>query len=896
MIHSRSSLARLFALLTLCLAGSALIAVEAPLRFDPDSIRDHQQDLYRLYDGITAYVVNEDGESIDLTLDVRDLNIFEAGPREVLFKVYGPDGETLVREVIPDDGIASRNYLPRFGGWDHEMWYYGLQWTRGSEPMLRWSAVTEPDRVGAVPVRSFQRTLPAGAPGIYRVMVVGSRDHLVTLRMNPRLPYAISGHPSWLHGHGEQLREGYFYVPRGVNRLRLGFAEFDQPQTRTFTLRAPDGSVLFEGSAQGGFTQSLIRLEEAGQYDDEVLKLEVSEGEGDFMVHLLLDAPDRNPNGPGSPLRGGGGGSAAVFADNPETARAVKGGAIYHDGEVFWHHFQIRLHEWLKARDPEDFIVRNAGGEVVEPVYGRQYGARSHLRGLPMRDGFVPLNGVHEPPPLSDSIMFDYPAFGPNPEAINVAIADLHDGLRHVGTGDHRFASGWNGNFGYMFATYGFHYWRPAWRMMHEPDVPEEVKEILMEALLVMGDRLAFGRNIERANGNAFSHMPIALRYVAAATGDPLHQELFEVYFDRWANEGWGEGTGISPSGTGQEHFAHAYHYGTYIIANLRAVLSDFDEPQFREVLDRVLNFYSYVWAPEAAANVWSARTGQGIGEPAPWKGRGGPDLTVSVNDGDEWFAARRSNYYIVTFHGRLAPMWLNNYFGSRLGYGGGGLTQFAVPGRGPVLVSTLNGNYGEGMQPRNWRNFRIHSVVGEMADGLPLVAADSEHLNARLEGNVVTSSGEVRDSPVHARRRYEFGPDGVEVGVELARTLYHEAMWGMGRDSRVIEAHEMIPFIHWKSGANPRRLGEEDHTLVSAIDAGGNAIELTGEAIQEVARVRIDRGGFGVDIVFEEPRTVRRGANHAVMVELVARDESAAPTPVEGLLLQYRLVPFGSD
>lgn len=81
-------------------------------------------------------------------------------------------------------------------------------------------------------------------------------------------------------------------------------------------------------------------------------------------------------------------------------------------------------------------------------------------------------------------------------------------------------------------------------------------------------------------------------------------------------------------------------------------------------------------------------------------------------------------------------------------------------------------------MQRRNWRRFSIHSVVGWMADDGPLVAADGEHLDAKLEGNVVTSSGEVRDCPVRSLRRYTYHPDGVECEVRLAGTGYEDVMW----------------------------------------------------------------------------------------------------------------------
>ena len=98
----------------------------------------------RFYQGVTAYVNNPRGKAFEVGLEVRDWNLLEQGPREVLLKIYDPDGRLLEREVIEDDGVAGSPYLPETGGWDHEMWYYALLYGRGSKPMIRWSSFTEP--------------------------------------------------------------------------------------------------------------------------------------------------------------------------------------------------------------------------------------------------------------------------------------------------------------------------------------------------------------------------------------------------------------------------------------------------------------------------------------------------------------------------------------------------------------------------------------------------------------------------------------------------------------------------------------------------------------------------------------------------------------------------------
>src|SRR4051794_37943738 len=96
--------------------------------------------FYRLFEGITAYIDNPDGKDFTVGLDVRDLNLVANGPREVLFKVYDPDGNPVVREIIPDDGCVSPNFPDRIAGWDQEFQYYANLYARGTSPSYRWSA------------------------------------------------------------------------------------------------------------------------------------------------------------------------------------------------------------------------------------------------------------------------------------------------------------------------------------------------------------------------------------------------------------------------------------------------------------------------------------------------------------------------------------------------------------------------------------------------------------------------------------------------------------------------------------------------------------------------------------------------------------------------------------
>jgi hypothetical protein len=833
---------------------------------------------HRLYDGLTAFVPNAEGKAFTITLDVRDINIYESGPREVLFKVYDPDGKAVVREVVPDDGVTSKAYQQPMGAWDHEAWYYAFCSMQGAAPMIRWSTFSAPDRLAASPKRTFKHSVPGGKKGVYRIVMVGAIDHYVTLKLDPDLPLAVAGNTEFLHGHGDLFRKRFIYLPRGTRGLHVALAEYDQPRSRRFMLKTADGTTLFEGGAPGGFARNWVKFDKLGQYDDQVVTLEVSAGGGDYLlaIAVLRDLAE------GKTFRGDPA-VAAVLAPDEATARSVRAGAIYHDGQVFWQPFQVRLHDWLKALKPDDFVVTDNG----KPI---------DVAKLPERPGFVPLNGPYWRPPLSDTIMHHWPTHK-NRAALNLALRDLSVGLRHIGPGDH-IANGPFRNMGYEFSTYSFHYYRPAWRILQQSDAPREVKEILREAFTVCGDRLAFCRGWARVNGNAFAHVPMALRYCSEATGDVLQKKLFNTYLDRFLSGGWGDRVGVGPSGPVQEGFAYAYHYASYILASWKAVLADLPDDRFQKVHDRVRTWFSYTLADEnIAAGAWSSRTHyyphwaiEKDGEFA-WKGLPGPDFTVNVNNGNEWFAARRRRYYALTYHGRLTPKWNSNAHAGQAGYGGGMLCQLHVPGRGPVLAATLNGGYGEGMHPSQWRTFAIHSLVGQTADGKPLVAADSEHSGARLVDNTVTSCGEVRDSSVHVRRSYTFGADDIACEAALRETEHNDLL-GLWVPSplrgKVTEAYEMIPFVQFKRGKNGSKK-PEDLTEVTLLDAAGKPIGTLAKEGLAAKTIVVDRGGFGVRIELDQPRKVHRGNANTVLIQLLD-----APAPASKVALKYRLVPFG--
>ncbi|MBI2437897.1 MAG: hypothetical protein HYV36_03680 [Lentisphaerae bacterium] len=812
---------------------------------------------YRLYEGITVYINNPEGKDFTVSIDVRDLNLRANGPREMLLKLYDPDGQPVVREIIPDDGCVTPNFPDRIGGWDHELQYYANLYAKGTFPSFRWSAWSDPARLNTLVKRAFARPIKGGKKGSYRLVLAGTPDHYVSLSINPELKTAVGGHPNFLHGHGDQHKKSFIYVPKGTVGLFFAAVEPDPPRTRRFKITAPDGKVLLETEAKGGYVATIddswqgasLNFAKPGEYDGKLLTLEVAPGEGDYLVRLMLQQPQA-----GAFKDYVGMGSSALLAPDAATALALKGGTLEADGLVFWHPFQVRFHNWLKANKLEATDQEKALRKELEAEF---------------------------------------------------------NGLRLLETSDGRGVLSW-ANWAYAMGYYGCKIFQNGWRLMQRADVPAEAKALIKEGLIMAGDRLSFAAGGETVNGNAFAQINVALWYSHRATGDALQKERFETFWQRWTTEGWGRGAGLSRSGDAQEHFAHDCHYGSYLMDNWKAtgnqwiatggILGDAtDDPRFQKVLDRYQELYSYLFCREVnqravAANPWSARTAMSPHSEANnwesakhrWKGEPGPDFTVSVNGGDEWFAARRKNYYLLTFHGRLAPEWLGRSFYGQVGFGGGIICQLTVPGKGPVLASTLHDSYGKGMDPSNMRKFHVHSLVGELWDSLPLISAISEHDNAKLNGNTVTSSGEVRDGHVKVTRSYTYNADSIDCAVSLAESDYARVLsiWAPGREwSGIRLAYEMIPYL-------PKDPANKKATMVTLFDETAKDLGAAAATPVLAKSIRIDRGGFGVNIQLDQPRKVLLGSNDTVLIQLVEPGEK--PTPADKVALTYRLAPFG--
>jgi hypothetical protein len=79
----------------------------------------------------------------------------------------------------------------------------------------------------------------------------------------------------------------------------------------------------------------------------------------------------------------------------------------------------------------------------------------------------------------------------------------------------------------------------------------------------------------------------------------------------------------------------------------------------------------------------------------------------------------------------------------------------------------------------RRWRKFTCI-----LWDGFNVVSGISEHENARLVGNTVSGSGEVRGAHLRVARSYTYNDDSVDCTMQMAESAYGATiqLWGHGK------------------------------------------------------------------------------------------------------------------
>ena len=110
----------------------------------------------------------------------------------------------------------------------------------------------------------------------------------------------------------------------------------------------------------------------------------------------------------------------------------------------------------------------------------------------------------------------------------------------------------------------------------------------------------------------------------------------------------------------------------------------------------------------------------------------------------------------------------------------------------------------------------------------------------------------------------------------------------------RISQTKTAIDVAKDDQGVDTNRISTEFTVSGRDPETGRFAAGNPGKALDQeptvAAGVLIDRGGFGVRIIFDKERPVLRGNNNTVMIRLADKTVAAKDVSVT-----YRLIPFGN-
>jgi hypothetical protein len=294
------------------------------------------KDIYwRLHEWIIFHVVNDTGRLFSIEVALADMNTYCQGPRPAMIWIVSPEGRTILRHIIEDDGIISGNERYKDGVYDvfSDMRY--REYHRANSPggyppgKERSPCLSAPE---TLTYRKVALTVPATTPGVYQVRIVGCYDHWVTLTLSRPMETAVASGPSWLYVHGNTLSSAYLFVPKKTEDLSISICEEIEPFTMRLALCDPRGNQVAEIKPKTFWNYLVQTPKEKGA----VYQLKISGTSTNYMLAVT-----------GVPF---------ILAPTAETADKIKGSLIeLPDGTTVYHEYQRTLWKYVHGLKPADF-------------------------------------------------------------------------------------------------------------------------------------------------------------------------------------------------------------------------------------------------------------------------------------------------------------------------------------------------------------------------------------------------------------------------------------------------------------------------------------------------------------------------------------------------------------
>ncbi len=290
--------------------------------------------FWRCRDTLLWHLQDETGTGFRLAIDVRDMNTYLQGPRAVSMTVVGPRGEIVAHQVLEDDGVVDGNQahhdgLPdmygdmRYRAWHRHHSPEGIPPGRSRSPHL--------EAPGALPARTVTLAVPPVGPGLYRLLIVGTWDHWISVTPSRPVAAAIHPGPGPLHLHGDQLADAWLYAPANVEDIGVSISEEVAPWSWHATVADETGKEVAVVEPKGPYNYAFIRSAQPAS----VYRLRITGGSPGGCLHVF-----------GVPM---------LLCPDEATARSMQGGMQLDEyGRTTWHEAQRQLLSWAYSLDPEE--------------------------------------------------------------------------------------------------------------------------------------------------------------------------------------------------------------------------------------------------------------------------------------------------------------------------------------------------------------------------------------------------------------------------------------------------------------------------------------------------------------------------------------------------------------
>lgn len=299
--------------------------------------------LWRPREWLVFHLHDDQGGGFALDLTVRDLNVYMQGERPVAVSVVGPDDRVLTRRLLPDDGIGAGDHRYKDGMYDVFADFRYREWHRVHSPGGRPPGKARSpylERPRELPARTLRLEVPDGGAGLYRVLLIASWDHFVSLTPDRPLRAGVHPGPGPLSVHGDRLEAAYLWIPSSAEHLGVSLMQEDAPFGATLGLYDQEGRAVATRQAQG----PLAYIVDENPSGDSVYKVSVRDAGPGAGLHIRGVPP--------------------VLAPDAETARLLHGGLhIDAAGRPTLHRHQRLLDRWtdgLTAAQRADSLVAAA--------------------------------------------------------------------------------------------------------------------------------------------------------------------------------------------------------------------------------------------------------------------------------------------------------------------------------------------------------------------------------------------------------------------------------------------------------------------------------------------------------------------------------------------------------